>query len=998
MALRLIMKRLLYFLLFWMACCPTSPLAGQRLSAEQIAELISKYKQDPRGPYQDIRWFCADGTVRMPKEPCEQAGGVQRARYKEAVLRLAKDQHIFLGQILSTTAVEEFWDAENGHARLKQYQLEKYLRAVDDGWVNRKAQFYRGAVQVEDEESWGKAFFVDLLAKEGVLEQQFYLIRQAVKDLPLAGETDRTQVIRALSKAVADDYPAFMDLRIKIHGQPNADDLPAVRAFQQTHQAKLSARNKEQLQQLIADMELLYRPTALEDLQPDWDRLPPALPVQKTWTQYVEAVQSGQAADQIFPLLAQLLYELRTGILEVSLPSQRLTILKLSLELEQILFQSIGDWQTETEEDMTEKILVLLEAATATGNLERWEWERMEKDLRAQDFGELGLLERLNWQQKVQRMVEWGSGMTRAVYRPVVESFSTFEPLAYGFYDDKIRSSLLLPLGRVVGELGNRLTTQAEFSNQVLDLSDQTSFRGLNPGFALGELVVISGDPDEIEVSKDKIYVFQRASADLKPVAGIATVSEGNLVSHVQLLARNLGIPNAVLSAESLEQLLAYQGQRVFYAVSNRGTVIMKLEKDMTAVEQQLFEKKQRSEIQIEVPVDQLELSDTRVLNLREVNAKDSGKRCGPKAANLGQLKAMFPDRVVEGLVIPFSIFRQHMDQLLPDQSMTYWAFLNETFQQARSMPAAESEAFVLQRLADFRAAIAQIPLQPDFLADLLSSFENILGKPMGEMAVFLRSDTNMEDLKDFTGAGLNLTLFNVLDKEKILNGIRQVWASPYTERSYKWRQKYLLNPENVYPSILIIPSVDVEYSGVLITKGVTSGRTEDLTVAFSRGAGGAVDGQAAESYLLMAGEQAELIAPAREPKYRRLPASGGSTWHFASFEDPILKPQNIQAIRQLSAEVQRIFPTTEGVESEGPFDIELGFQGDKMWLFQVRPFVENKNAKGADYLASISPDLGEGDIAAPPTTSSTPTQWLWWILVPVLLIAFVMGRRLLKS
>ena len=107
-------------------------------------------------------------------------------------------------------------------------------------------------------------------------------------------------------------------------------------------------------------------------------------------------------------------------------------------------------------------------------------------------------------------------------------------------------------------------------------------------------------------------------------------------------------------------------------------------------------------------------------------------------------------------------------------------------------------------------------------------------------MLVVLRSDTNMEDLKEFTGAGLNLTLFNILSEKNIIEGIKRVWASPYTERSFKWRQKYLSNPENVFPSILIIPSVDVEYSGVMITKGINNGNDNDLTVAFSRGAGGA--------------------------------------------------------------------------------------------------------------------------------------------------------------
>ena len=28
------------------------------------------------------------------------------------------------------------------------------------------------------------------------------------------------------------------------------------------------------------------------------------------------------------------------------------------------------------------------------------------------------------------------------------------------------------------------------------------------------------------------------------------------------------------------------------------------------------------------------------------------------------------------------------------------------------------------------------------------------------------------------------------------------------------------------------------------------------------------------------------------------------------------------------------------------------------MWLFQIRPFVENKNAKGAAYLESVTPEI----------------------------------------
>ena len=76
----------------------------------------------------------------------------------------------------------------------------------------------------------------------------------------------------------------------------------------------------------------------------------------------------------------------------------------------------------------------------------------------------------------------------------------------------------------------------------------------------------------------------------------------------------------------------------------------------MTEVEKALFTKTERKSDKIEVPIANVRLDVNEVLNLRSVDAKDSGKLCGPKAANLGQLKKMFPEKVVEGLVIPFGI------------------------------------------------------------------------------------------------------------------------------------------------------------------------------------------------------------------------------------------------------------------------------------------------------------------------------------------------------
>lgn len=943
----------------------TNPVFSQKKSNPEIQNLISKFKNDDRGPYRDIRWFCEDGTINLPKEPCKDQKGVQRARYKSEVEQLAGSNHIFLGQILSTTSRTEFWDADNAHSRLKQYQLEKYLRAIDDGWILRKGQFYRGAFQVEDEEAWGINFFDLILKDDEKITSNYFLIREAVKDIPHAGDDNRTQTIRALSKQIADAYAPFMALRIKIHGQPDATDIAATKKFAEGHQLKLSAENKKRMQELITEMEIVYQPVQLKTLNKYIQLLPKNASVRQSLEKLVQQYDGEINSEDQMKIICDLLLEIRENAIAVQSGKARLALLDISIALENLLFKGIDAWTVTTNEAMMQKIFFLGKASAGCGYLELWEWEKMEGQLNTRGHEDRSLAELVQWHEAARRMVEWSAGMPRGVYRNVVDLYNGFEPLAYGFFDDKIRATILLPLGNAVSDLGNSVAAEAGFSNEILDLTQTSSFRGLNPGYALGELVVVSGSPDEVEVSKDKIYVFYNPASDLKPVAGIATVTEGNMVSHVQLLARNLGIPNAVLSEQNLQDLAKYAGKRVFYAVSNKGTVLMKLEENMTNPERQLFEVKKRSEEKIEVPVEKIELDNLAVLNLRSVSAKDSGKKCGPKAANLGQLKLMFPDQVVEGLVIPFGIFRDHMEQVIPGRNESYWAFLNNAFSEAAKLESeAEYEQFMLEQLEIFRNEIKKINLKGDFINELKKGFTEGLGKDMGDVPVFLRSDTNMEDLKDFTGAGLNLTLFNVVEAEKILQGIRDVWASPYTERSYKWRQKYLLNPENVYPSILIIPSVDVDYSGVLITKGITSGDPNDMTVAFSRGAGGAVDGQAAESYLLENEGGDLLLSPAREPGYRRLPVSGGTSNIYATFNDPILNKKNLNALRALTEEVNRVLPSTEGVESSGPFDIELGFKDDKMWLFQIRPFVENKNAKASAYLESITPKLpGEESI-----------------------------------
>jgi phosphoenolpyruvate synthase/pyruvate phosphate dikinase len=229
-----------------------------------------------------------------------------------------------------------------------------------------------------------------------------------------------------------------------------------------------------------------------------------------------------------------------------------------------------------------------------------------------------------------------------------------------------------------------------------------------------------------------------------------------------------------------------------------------------------------------------------------------------------------------------------------------------------------------------------------------------------GSYGVFVRSDTNVEDLPGFTGAGLNLTVPNVVGFENVLAAINRVWASPFTERAYQWRQAYMDSPEHVYASVLLLKSIPAEKSGVMVTADVDSGRPGWLTVAVNEGVGGAVSGQTAEELRINAETGGvRLLAHATEPEKRILLSEGGIKKIPASGAEAVLSQGDIAALVKLAGSVPERFPRLLDAQGEPvAADIEFGFYGDKLILFQIRPFLESAQARQNLFLNSLDQKL----------------------------------------
>jgi phosphoenolpyruvate synthase/pyruvate phosphate dikinase len=196
----------------------------------------------------------------------------------------------------------------------------------------------------------------------------------------------------------------------------------------------------------------------------------------------------------------------------------------------------------------------------------------------------------------------------------------------------------------------------------------------------------------------------------------------------------------------------------------------------------------------------------------------------------------------------------------------------------------------------------------------------------------------------------------HVVGTEDILAAIPRVWASPFSERAFAWRQGRMDRPEHVYPAVLLMRSVAADKSGVMVTQDVDNGDPAWLSIAVNEGVGGAVEGQAAEALRVHIGSgETRLMYQATAPTRRALAPAGGVVRLPASGDDAVLQPDEIVQLRRLARELPERFPPLRDAEGRRvAAEIEFGFADGQLQLFQIRPFLESSRARASQYLQTL--------------------------------------------
>jgi hypothetical protein len=907
---------------------------------------ITQMKTSSRGPFDGIFWFCNDGEI-LPPEPyacTAHGGGIQHGRLSERT-RALREAGFLIGNVLATTDPEALVAAP-GQPELKAILLERYLVAEDNGWILRRARYYRGAFQVENEIAAADAMLAALAARQNG-GRDFLLLRQAALLLPQLRNGATVTRAHELSSSLATLDAGFVPLRNKLHGQPDAADARQVRDY-----ARTQGRSEPEFEMLAQTLDDLFvtrdLATPLSTLAKRLGSHPFAAPL---WHFYQEQTQSLSPA-QRFAAGAALLAQLREALPTLP-PALRVAALKLSLAVEADTFATGLSLLKDMPRGSPAGRLALLgnaaEALYGVGLLTAREHQAAQQALSRLTAPSLPLESYRADLGYLARVPAWAARELTFHFGETVTGLARIEPLANQFVPDRLRASPLLVYSTLLDGLLLEANSLAGIEHEVFGQTVGAGLRALNPGLARGILRLDATHPQP-----DGIYLLPETTANLPPVAGILTLEAGNILSHVQLLAGNLGIPNVVVDAAMVPRLRAMAGRPVVMAVSPGGRVVIAEDGPRWA---DAFGRQERAPARIQPDLAKLDLARRDPIPLGELRASDAGRIAGPKAANLGELKHHYPDEVADGLVIPFGAFRTFLEQPMPGTGMSAHAWMRSEYRRIDGLPAGQRGSAARQLRERLRAWIGTTDPGAGFRAALGRALQARFG-PDGSYAVFVRSDTNVEDLPGFSGAGLNLTVPNVVGPGKVMEAIQRVWASPFDERAFAWRQMRMDAPEHVYVSILLQRAVPVNKSGVMVTQNLENGGQDGFTVAANEGVGGAVSGQAAEELLIAAKTgEVRLLAEASATT-RRVLGSGGGLEKRPVSGQPVLEPAEIAQLWQLGRQLPERFPQHDEAGQIAPADVEFGFVAGRLALFQIRPYLQSQAARRDRFLLELDAPL----------------------------------------
>ena len=450
------------------------------------------------------------------------------------------------------------------------------------------------------------------------------------------------------------------------------------------------------------------------------------------------------------------------------------------------------------------------------------------------------------------------------------------------------------------------------------DIAKEQAYQALNVAKGLGRIHIISKLDDHVEIGSNEILVLDEVPVQLPPVAGIITSQPSTPLSHINLLAKGWGIPNAYIK-NAKELLKQYDTWWVSFETLREKYTIKRA--DMN----QLREYQRRQAERLDVMKPRFNLSETRLLSLAEQRAASS-LAFGGKSANLGEvLNARLPGIIVpSGFTIPFYYYDDFIKQNKLDDVI--FGLLND-------QKFVHDPAYRREQLVQLRQKIESAEFDPELRKMVLET----VAREYAGKGLFVRSSSNSEDLPNFSGAGLYTTVPNVRGDQQLIDAIRKVWASLWNFEAYEARERAGVDHSKIFMAVLLQEGINSESSGVMISTDPFDNENKGVIyISAKRGLGiKVVEGQRiAEQVLFRPRTNAvKVLTRSAEDSLLTFDENGGVKEVPIEGDRVVLTDDVIRRLVRAAAGIKRVFGSRDQ-------DIEWAYMKGQIYIVQSRPFI----------------------------------------------------------
>jgi hypothetical protein len=450
------------------------------------------------------------------------------------------------------------------------------------------------------------------------------------------------------------------------------------------------------------------------------------------------------------------------------------------------------------------------------------------------------------------------------------------------------------------------------------DIAKEQEYQALNVAKGLGRIHVIPKLDEHVEIGFNEILVLDEVPIQLPPVAGVITSHPSTPLSHINLLAKGWGIPNAYIkNAQTL--LKQYDGWWVEFEAKHDGYTIKRANND------QLREYERRLSQRLDVMKPRFNLAETRLLGLKQQRSV-LAIAYGGKSANLGEvMQARLPGIVVpNGFTIPFYYYDQFIKSNNLDDAI--YELLNDK-------KFVHDPAYRRQKLVELRERIQQAKFDDGLRAQILRRVKlEFPGK-----GLFVRSSSNSEDLPNFSGAGLYTTVPNVREPDKIIEAIKTVWASLWNFEAYEARERANIDHSKIFMAVLLQEGINSESSGVMITTDPFDKDNKGaIYISAKRGLGiKVVEGKKVAEQIIFRekANAVQVLTRSDEDSLLTFDEKGGVKEIAITGERVVLTDEVIRRLVSAAAAIKRVFGNRDQ-------DIEWAYMKGQIYIVQSRPFI----------------------------------------------------------